>query len=63
LFACFLAPWGRGKEANECFEASGDLARGEKPPSVVTASITRAIRAEAGAIAPANSCILAEQGR
>lgn len=51
----------RAKEARENFEAAHDLAKGPPQLSAVTESIARAIRAEAGAIGPANSYILAQQ--
>ncbi len=51
------------KEAKACFMAAGDLAFSEKQLSAVTECIARAIRAEAGAIGPANSFILSKQAK
>lgn len=53
----------RPKEARECFETAHDLAKGASQLSAVTEAIARAIRAEAGAIGPANSYILTQQGQ
>lgn len=53
----------RAKEAKECFESAADLAKGEKEMMTITEGIARSIRAETGAIGPANAYIIAQQGQ
>jgi len=52
----------RAKEAKECFDSAADLAKGEKELIVITEGVARSLRAESGAIGPANSYIIAQQG-
>ncbi len=53
----------RAKEARECFESASEMATDPKQSAMMTESVARAIRAETGAIGPANAYILAQQGK
>ncbi len=53
----------KAKEARACFESAEALTNEDKELAVVTESVARSIRAETGAIAPANRYILARQSK